>query len=73
MHGALLKKLDVAVIYVPHGKDNRNLISCEGCIGLGCFIKHCSQFILQLLKESNIVEIESSREPDEIKRETIDE
>ena len=54
------------------------LISCKGCIrgeenSLGWYIKSSSNCILQLLCESNIIETEASKEPEEFRKVATDE
>ena len=78
IHGALHPKSDVDRIYVPRGKGGRGLISCEGCIrgeenSLGWYIRNSSEYILQVLSESNIIDTETSTEPEEFKKVAIDE
>ena len=78
IHGALHPKSDVDRICVPRGKGDRGLISCDGCIrgeenSLEWYIRNSSEYTLQLLSESNIIDTEASTEPDEFKKVAIDE
>ena len=64
IYRALHPKSDVDRIYVPRGKGGRRLISCEGCIraeenSLGWYINHSPEQLLQLTKDSNVIETES--------------
>jgi len=77
-HGALHPKMDVDRLYVPREEGGLGLISCEGCIRseencLGWYVKNSSECMLKLLSESNIIEIEVLREPEECKMVAIDE
>ena len=72
IRGALHPWCDVDINYVPQVKAGGGLISCDRCIvteenSLGWYIKHSSEFPLQLKTEWNGFEIESSREQEEFK------
>ena len=78
IHGALHPKSDVDRIYVPRGKGGRGLLGCEGCIraeenSLGWYSNHSREQLLQLTKDSKVIETESCIEPDEFKRAAMDE
>ena len=64
--------------HVPREKGGRGLISCKGCIRgeeirLGWYMRNSSEYILQLLSESNIIDTETSTEPEEFKKVATDE
>ena len=78
IHGALHPKSDVDRIYIPRGKGGRGLLGCEGCIraeenSLGWCINHSPEQLLQLTKDSKVIETESCIEPDEFKKAAMDE